>query len=217
MSSDPVNGPLRESASEVGTRVGAKTPRVRSRMSAAIAAVATALVASMLPSMFMLFVIAPTPQAKAACYASDTNCYHEQLFKTEEDRYRRQDQQRDIERRWGGQQNNPVHHRGPTGVSFGAIAYSPQSRQVGMSKLASSAENAEQSAVQFCSRKSHTDDCYAVLWYRNACGAIAVGTNGVVGWGSHDSSAEESHPLAVKGCAQKGGTECKPVASQCSD
>jgi hypothetical protein len=74
----------------------------------------------------------------------------------------------------------PVISSAPLEEHFGAIAYSSQTRAHGWAQNYPSRDAAEQAALSLC--RKHASDCRAVLWFRNACGAFATGTNGP-GWG----------------------------------
>lgn len=63
--------------------------------------------------------------------------------------------------------------------NYGAIAYSPSTGAWGRSWDYRTRRTAERRAMRHCRRRAR--DC-RVLWFRNACGAVAVGRNG--GWGS---------------------------------
>jgi hypothetical protein len=71
--------------------------------------------------------------------------------------------------------------------SFGAIAYSQGSGAVGYSYNYSSNNEAERSALSSCGA-----DCIIVVWFRNVCGALAVGTGNGYGatWGGTQTDAE---------------------------
>jgi serine/threonine-protein kinase len=62
---------------------------------------------------------------------------------------------------------------------FGAIAYSPRTGAHGWAKDYPSRDAAERAALSIC--RKHASDCRAVLWFRNACGALATGAGGP-GW-----------------------------------
>jgi len=72
----------------------------------------------------------------------------------------------------------------PTAASardyYGAIAYSQSSRAHGYSYDYGSRAAAEQRAYNECAQ--YGAGCKIAVWFRNACGALAVGQDG--GWGS---------------------------------
>jgi Domain of unknown function (DUF4189) len=73
--------------------------------------------------------------------------------------------------------------------NFGAIAYSPGTGAHGWANNHSSREAAEAAALQNC--RQHAGDCTVPIWFRNACGALAVGTAGYgSGWGTSRQLAE---------------------------
>ncbi len=63
---------------------------------------------------------------------------------------------------------------------YGAISYSQRTRSHGYSYDYGSRASAEQSAYNKCSQ--YGGGCKIAVWFRNACGALAVGQDG--GWGS---------------------------------
>ena len=76
---------------------------------------------------------------------------------------------------------------------FGAIAYSPSTGVHGLSNDLGSQEEAEKAALNSCAQRAR--DCKVPLWFRNACGALAVGPNGFgTGWGV-DQGVAESYAL----------------------
>lgn len=62
--------------------------------------------------------------------------------------------------------------------SYGAIAYSPTTRADGWSHSFSTRRDAERRALGECD----ASDCRVAIWFKNGCGALAVGNRG--GWGS---------------------------------
>jgi len=85
---------------------------------------------------------------------------------------------------------------GPTDEYYGAIAYSPTSRAHGWAYDYPSRKAAERRALTQCGR--HAEDCIVPVWFRNACGALAVGSDGYgSGWGSSRKNAEGQ---AIQSC-----------------
>ena len=87
---------------------------------------------------------------------------------------------------------------------FGAIAYSPSSHADGYSYDYSTQAEAEERALAECN--SRGDGCQSVLWFRNACGALAVGPEG---WGTGWAEDQE-------GAEQNAIEECKGHSDNCS-
>lgn len=72
---------------------------------------------------------------------------------------------------------------------FGAIAYAPSSRQHGYAYDFTSQSAAEQAALDECNKRS--SGCQSAIWFRNACGALAVGDGGWgASWGEDQQLAE---------------------------
>jgi len=61
---------------------------------------------------------------------------------------------------------------------YGAIAYSDSARSCGSSYGHRTLQEAIFVAVQRCNHL----DCTMKVWFRNACGALAVGNSGAIGW-----------------------------------
>lgn len=100
--------------------------------------------------------------------------------------------------------------------NYGAIAYSRETRANGTSWNFATRAAAERAAVRECENYSGSGDCRAVIWFRNACGALAVGDNGALGWAwNRDRSPAERE--AVRQCAVYGGGGCKVVRWTCTD
>jgi len=84
---------------------------------------------------------------------------------------------------------------------FGAIAYSQANRDVGWSYDHSSQSAAENSAYNECRGVTGARDCEVVIWFRNACGALAIAPDGAYGsgWGEDQATAERK---ALQSCDQ---------------
>jgi uncharacterized protein DUF4189 len=95
--------------------------------------------------------------------------------------------------------------------NFGAIAYSPTSGADGYSFDYSTQAEAEDHALAECS--SRGDGCQSVLWFRNACGALAVGPDGWgSAWGGDRQTAEQS---ALDQCRDHSG-DCSVTRWVCT-
>lgn len=81
---------------------------------------------------------------------------------------------------------------------FGAIAYSVGTTAHGWAYDYPTREAAEAAALTNC--RQHAADCSIPIWFQNACGALAVGTNGYgSGWGVDRPLAET---YALQSCGQ---------------
>ncbi len=80
---------------------------------------------------------------------------------------------------------------------YGAIAYSPSTGAHGWSNDYGSRSGAESAALSNCRR--HASDCVVPIWFRNACGALAVASGGGYGsgWGTSRGLAER---YAMRSC-----------------
>jgi hypothetical protein len=81
---------------------------------------------------------------------------------------------------------------------YGAIADSPSTRAHGWAKDHPSRETAERASISGC--RKHADDCSAVLWFKNACGALATGPKGA-GW-AWDQTQTLADQGALSACAK---------------
>ena len=71
---------------------------------------------------------------------------------------------------------------------YGAIAYSPTNGKYGYTYDYGTRASAEEAALRNC----NDADCRLVLWFVNACGALAIGDGYAwgAGWASSQSEAE---------------------------
>jgi len=77
---------------------------------------------------------------------------------------------------------------------YGAISYSPSTGAYGYAYDYNSKSSARNAARRQCGYRS----CKNSLWFRNACGALAVGNSGYgTGWGSTKSRAKRE---ALRSC-----------------
>lgn len=94
---------------------------------------------------------------------------------------------------------------------FGAIAYSPSSGADGWSKDQPSRGAAQRAAVEGCKR--HAEDCKPVVWFKNGCGALAVGGKAYGwGWGKTQALADTE---AMNACS-KHAKSCKVTRKVCT-
>lgn len=86
-----------------------------------------------------------------------------------------------------------------SGNIYGAIAYSPGTGAYGYSHNYRSRGQAEQAALGNCVR--HARDCRVVVWFYNACGALASGRRN--GWGhGFASTRQQAANIAMNYCRQ---------------
>jgi serine/threonine-protein kinase len=99
----------------------------------------------------------------------------------------------------------------PAREFYGAIAYSPTTRAHGWAYDYASRGDAKRHALVQCNR--HADDCIVPVWFRNACGALAVGADGYgSGWGATRKLAET---YAIQSCGRYSGS-CAIVRWVCT-
>jgi serine/threonine-protein kinase len=99
---------------------------------------------------------------------------------------------------------------------FGAIAYS-SSTGVYTSATGLSRKEAERGALSSCQRQSRASDCSVPLWFKNAWGALAVGSNGAygAGWGYDTNYPARGRSIAgryaLQTCQKYGGVNCRVI------
>ena len=93
---------------------------------------------------------------------------------------------------------------------WGAIAYSTATGSYGFSYDQETQADAINIAVENCTG----DDCKAVVWFHNSCGAFAKGTQGAYGWGI-DTDRDEAKEKAMAACRTRGA-QCHIVQSVCT-
>jgi Domain of unknown function (DUF4189) len=92
---------------------------------------------------------------------------------------------------------------------YGAIAFSQSSGNWGYSFDFASRGGAERDALNRCG-----DGCQIVLWFRNACGALASGDDNSYGTG-WASSRGEAERIAMSGC-RENSSKCSVTAWVCT-
>lgn len=96
--------------------------------------------------------------------------------------------------------------------SYGAIAYSPSSGAHGYSFGYRNQSGAQQRALRECNVRGR--GCRVAIWYKNACGAVAVAPNG--SWGSGwGNSKQRANYEALKVCRRYSGG-CSVRVNACS-
>ena len=95
---------------------------------------------------------------------------------------------------------------------YGAISYSKTTRSLGYVYDLDSQDEAESAALVACS--DFAADCEPMIWFRNACGALAVSSDGAWGsnWGEDEATAEKK---ALDGCGQYA-KDCQIVRWVCT-
>ena len=94
---------------------------------------------------------------------------------------------------------------------YGAIAYSVGSGRYGYVAGTATREEAQTEALRSCRSKG----CEIQLWFRNACGAVAVGNDGqVTGWG-WAAAQPDAERRAIAEC-RKHGEKCYVIVATCA-
>ena len=96
---------------------------------------------------------------------------------------------------------------------YGAIAVSPQTGAIGYSRNYLSEQAAVKAAVRSCEGYAGTGDCRGLVWFKNACGAIAGNGRGWgSGWGTNRNIASS---YALQSCS-KYGSRCRVIRTVCT-
>ncbi len=97
-------------------------------------------------------------------------------------------------------------------AGYGAIAYSPSSGVWGYSYNYGSRGSAQRRALRECRARGR--GCRSVVWFRDACGALASGRGNAYGW-SWNTSRAAARRRAMRECrARTGG--CRIRVDVCS-
>ncbi len=102
-----------------------------------------------------------------------------------------------------------------TGDLFGAIAYNNEDGSYGYGFNFPDRAGAEARAIQECEQAARGKPCKVLVWFRNACGALAKDgrNNAGSGWGETQELAQKE---AVASCRTVGGADCAVVETVCS-
>ena len=92
----------------------------------------------------------------------------------------------------------------PAWADFAAIAYSPTTRSWGYSAGHGSRADAENAAKSKCDGA----DTRIAVWVRNGWAALAVGDDGVRGWGWSSSSLNEAKNRAMQNAGHNASIRC---------
>jgi Domain of unknown function (DUF4189) len=168
---------------------------------------------------FCIVIFASFARAEGGLHCLDRCFFHKQYaqYLTPEQQYqerhreyreRKNDEyyERDRQQR---QQQQELDRRRPN--SYGAIAYSPDTGQIGYSEQYANRAQAEQRARQECGQ----NDCEIAAWFYNSCGALATDDDGTWG-GAQGGNEQRARQGAIARCKKEGGKNCKVIATQCS-
>jgi len=97
-------------------------------------------------------------------------------------------------------------------AEYGALAYSRHTGSYGSSHNYSTRADAEDEALSGCS--SYADDCQVIVYFHNACAALAVGSHRGFGYGWSDRR-DEAQDTALSNCEENDGG-CRIVNWTCS-
>jgi hypothetical protein len=131
----------------------------------------------------------------------------EQEYWEREERWKRERENEEVNKR--AREQEEIERRS----TWGAIAYSPSTGQVGLSWNKYYELGAERAALSECGRR----DCEAVT-FSDSCRAVAVGDDPASnGWYDGAGQTEEDASRdAINVCSAHGERSCKSVASHCS-
>jgi serine/threonine-protein kinase len=97
------------------------------------------------------------------------------------------------------------------GDLYGAIAYSQSTKAYGWATDYASQEEAEAGAMSAC--KDRASDCKSAIWFRNACGALSVGSDG--GWGADWGADEQAARNKATHVCDGYSYDCQVVIAKC--
>jgi len=91
---------------------------------------------------------------------------------------------------------------------YGAFAYSDKTGGYGYSIDYSTRYSAEKKAINVCKKKTGDRGCKVLVWVKNACSALALGSNltAGTGWGNNKTLAKRH---ALNSCRKYKGKNCK--------
>ncbi|WP_026432853.1 DUF4189 domain-containing protein [Paracidovorax oryzae] len=119
----------------------------------------------------------------------------------------------------GGGEEAPPRPTGEWIKTWGAIARSTSSGDVGSSTGKFTEEEAREGAVKVCANLGNSD-CTAVFTYYNQCVAVAdsqkLASGRVLRRISSAGSIASAQDLALEECRKAGGTECKVIGKDCT-
>jgi hypothetical protein len=100
----------------------------------------------------------------------------------------------------------------PYYASFGAIAYSKATGEVGIAWGNENRSIAERQAVNYCGEA----DCRTVVWVQGGCGSVTKSeASGQIGY-AYATSKHLASSYAMRGCQRDGNDDCKQLAWVCS-
>ena len=95
--------------------------------------------------------------------------------------------------------------------NFGAIAFSKATGAYGFSYDHQSRRDAEARAMAECNSRSR--GCKIAIWFKNACGSVAIGQNG---WGSAWAGSRGNAERAAIANCSKHTSGCRVLAWSCT-
>lgn len=114
------------------------------------------------------------------------------------------------------QQGSGSGSSAPAARQFGAIAHSRATGDYGYSFGQPSRGRAEETALGYCrGQRNRAQDCSVLVWFWNACAALAIAGNGAFG-GDHAPDRKTAQQSALRICANYAGANCKVVRTVCS-
>jgi len=104
----------------------------------------------------------------------------------------------------------PFGHTASAG--YGSIAFSQDSGAYGYSWNYSTRNTAERRALREC--RSQGRGCQVIMWFRNACAALAVGYGNAYGW-AWNTSRRQARIRALDECSSRAD-RCRIRVDVCS-
>lgn len=146
----------------------------------------------------------------------DQRCNRACYGQSQSDYWKCEDDRRSCVANCRSEQQGPGGSATPARRDFGAIAYSRTTGDYGYAHGQPSRVRAEQVALGFCAgQRNRAADCAVLVWFWNACAALATATNGAFG-GDHTPDRKAAQESALRICSGYGGANCRVVQTVCS-
>jgi Domain of unknown function (DUF4189) len=158
--------------------------------------------------IFAVATVISCNAARAWCVGNvGDDCFYRQ-----QDEYRQQElRQEEYEKMWRPADSGQSQERHRSEGIWGAIAFSPSTREWGEAYNWPTEQGAKKSALDACKQA----DCKIGAWYYRGCGAVYASADGA--WaGKWHKSQKRAQELARVECIRQGGNSCTLIHSSCS-
>ncbi|WP_374448774.1 DUF4189 domain-containing protein [Stella sp.] len=166
--------------------------------------------------VFVLFSLSLWAAGGAVAQDCDLRCNRGCYGQSQSDQWKCEDDRRACVAACRSEQQRPGGSAAPAGRAFGAIAYSRTTGDYGYAHGQPSRARAEQVALGFCTgQRNRAADCAVLVWFWNACAALATAGNGAFG-SDHAADRGAAQQSALRICSSYGGANCRVVQTVCS-